>query len=361
MSLVLKDGSRVSGFYLGERNDTLWVQMRTLQQPFPFETLYEVRIGREFDPVKVAVPAMICGGYAGALLAYRVTDAPFGYVYFSGPEGILPTLLASFAVGWLGYQLGTAFAKMDAVFRFDGGGEKVEQERGRMRDFLRDRPQRDLFHFTIYGGSISGPRISAYETPASYSYGYYSYGVRENLFNVFRRLEFTYSLSPLLETGVGIVRLSQPEFSSYGYPSYTPEVSTSVSYHEKNDGAAFLVVGGIHPLSGILPPGLDWKIEAGIGIAHVDFQSDLTQSDYYYGPYSQVEHVIQRTERVDQWRPALMAATEIDLPLYEFLSVGLSAEYTLAIGTSLPAAPEINIPSTKTGTGCIGFLVGIHF
>jgi hypothetical protein len=143
------------------------------------------------------------------------------------------------------------------------------------------------------------------------------------------------------------------------YGTSTSSSSEYGSYEESLEGTAFLLVGEGQPLKTILPEELSWRIDLGIGFAPVTFTSSARIEKHTNNPYS--SQVIQDRTGFEETRLGLMIGTTFDLYVYDHFSIGFSGEYTLAVGSSLPAVPMWDIPARWCGNSCWGINLGLHF
>jgi len=358
--LQTRDGKSVRGFYLGTRGDTLVLLHQRAEVGFPFENMAEVRIeGNRESTMPIVVSSAILSGYAVASLAAGTHDTPYGYVdpYNGSTAPLVIGIGTGLAVGYLVSVLLPSSSAPSEHFLFGGGTDQDQRMIEEFRSFLHPGQKTERFHLTVHGGSISTrsssvPVMGPYDSYYSYSY---SSGVSINLV---RRIQFSYSITPVFEVGIALVRLTEPpimlwrHFSANGGGGYG-------SYQESLTGTAFLLVGGVQPLRQILPEELAWKIDLGIGYAPVTFVSTTKIAMNSYQPYE--TNYVQNRTGFDGPRLGLMLGTTFDVYLYDHLSVGFSAEYTLAVGSSLPAVPEFDVPARWCGNSCIGINLGLHF
>jgi hypothetical protein len=361
--LKIKDGRTVRGFYIGVRGDTLVFLHKGEEVGFPFENLQEVRIvGGRGDAMPTVLPSVILGGYAAATLIAGGQSALFGYL--DPYDGVVGPLVlgigAGLAVGYLASVFLTSSSAPTEQFLFGGEAGQDQRTIEEFRLFVNTGRKTPRFHLTVHGGSISTRSGSVPREEPYYSHPYSSEGST----NLARRIQFSYSITPAIDVGIALVRLTEPPlmlWRSFG----TSVSSVNGSHNESLTGTAFLAVGGVQPLIQILPEELGWTIDLGIGYAPVTFASRTNTNTTVYTNYPNWSEptttIVEDRTTFDGPRLGLMLATTFDVYLYDHFSIGLSGEYTLAAGSSLPAVPEWDVPARWCGSSCFGINLGLHF
>ncbi|HLP16211.1 MAG TPA: hypothetical protein VK470_08140 [Bacteroidota bacterium] len=358
VQLRLNNRKIVWGLFKEVRGDTLVLLVRNKNTAFPFAEIGALNIERDLpNPMRSILPTAILAGYAAAALAAGGHNVPFQYSDGLNHDHMpwIAGLIGGLTGGYLVSLLYPSYDASRRMFAFTGDAIHDERAIEELKDFVHPVQLPARVHLRLYGGFVS-TRSGLFPGSEYYYYDGPS-GVRMNFA---RRVQLSYSITQMFDAGVAVVGLSEPPVERYDSPSIGYSAGWN-DIHESLSGSAYLLVAGVEPLVTVLPHELAWRIEGGIGYAHVSFFSRMQSTMYIDQDQRQTPVTTSHETRFDESRLGLMIGSSVDVYLYDLFSIGLTAEYTYAMGPSLPAVPVWNVPATRCGSSCIGINFGLHY
>jgi hypothetical protein len=373
--IKLKEEKLISGLLTGMSSSALILRTGGRDESIDFKNISRVSIGRDPEHGQGMLYGILLGIYGGNLLFHGAKDQPA--VFLRGNiENSWLLQLAFFAAGaGMGYAAEAALEKDSISFDLKGSDIDRQAEWDRLRRILSGsmniEPRK--FHVSVYGGKVflnianrysnifkkTGCNVNEYEySYYNYHHPVYDYAQIASSLNLVRRLQFTVSLNPRLETGVAVMFLGEPSVSGEKYSNnYNNESWAGV----KLTSTAYYACGLYQPLRGLLPSRLQWRIGMGLGAAKVNF--NLKTSNGYSIPLNPY-WVDEKTEfGISRWFLSGVVFTEITVPLSSFFSLGLAADYAWIPSQQAPGYPNPQIPAQKLrlGNASLGAAFSFHF
>lgn len=359
--VFLRDGRAIGGMLIGVEGSGLIVRIGNENKNISVDSLKKVIIKTETDKKRYLFQGALVGAYLGNLIIMRAKDFPAAY--FQGDcsfLNVIYNILFVGAGGSAGY-VRSALQRGEKTFEFTENRMEKYTQWERLKKFVLgggDSRQVKKFHVNVQGGYIFSHVSDRYferlKSEAScdteYTFMDRKYLSAED-FNLLRRLQLTYSVSPGFETGLALLwagELPSQVMKEEPYNRFwlTPSIATR----------CYCAVGVWKPFYRRMPRFLSWRVGAGVGLADVQFELHKDCGYYYQGRDS-------GDISLSKIFLSGVVFTECHLNVFRNLSIGISADYVLIPSTNIPGIPESGIPAVRLafGNGCIGFSMGFHY
>ncbi len=351
VEIVLHTGRILSGTMVDITDDTVILLRAGQEQKIPKQ---EVRIIVVKEKQQNILSVVFLLTYLEHLIF--LTDEndmpPFYANYYRGLEFLYVEAFLLGANAGLSFLLSDALGISDKVFEFAGKSEDNLAEWEKLKAILQKSGRWKKIHLTLQAGRVF-PQISSRRLSLLQDRGFYVHK-DPSLFNLLRRIQMTYPLTPDLEVGLAHSWLSEPVLWAWRYQE-VPDLSVHLDESFSSNG--YYLVGVYRPLSRTLPNALSWDFGLGIGGARttIDTKSEIFDTAYPNGRESEAK--VTRTQF------SVLAFTELKLNISKVLTFGFAADYFLASTISLEAIPEAELPvqTFRVGNGSLGFSLTLHF
>jgi hypothetical protein len=339
------------------RDDTLVVLTANREMAVPLADIRRIIWSYERGPGRGPVIGAVAAGYLGAYL-YAQSQNYGGFVRSENWVGYALFVPPSIALGaGIGYLVDPGSSHAERVFDFTGDEESKSDERARLvRAVTQDSPESKV-HITFQGSHVypRGPQLVVGNSSPMYD------GSRViSDFNLLRKAQLTYSITPDLEAGIAFVWFGEPPQSSYGYASSGDFYSASFSGTQSLQAIGKCLVAVYQPLYGVLPSRLGLRVGGGAGIASLDYARTTGVFTFSPdGPGTQQDSYFSVSDNVVVW----YLFGQIEYELVDGLSVGLVVDNVFGPSRGAPAVPEASIPGQELqfGNSSVGFTLGFHF
>jgi len=217
------------------------------------------------------------------------------------------------------------------------------------------------FHISIQGGhvfpNVSRRYIDILENSEFNILRYQPYSINADwtepasTFNLLRKVQFCISVKPKVDVGLAFISAGEPSISGERWKSRS-RVNQSL------DTKGIYAVGIYKPLLEKMPKGLSWHLGVGAGAAKVDFTLEHLMNEGYPTYYQ-----IVKTHNISNILFSAVFFTELNLQIYEILSLGFISDYVFVPSKTVPGMSEINLREQKLslGNGSLGFSLSLHF
>jgi hypothetical protein len=363
VAIHLRDGEILSGLLVGLENTSLIVRMAAKDERIPLNNLSKVVIEKEKKKSRSALYGMVVGLYASNLIFFRAKGHPPAYMQDleSGAGFAFWNIILASAGAGLGLVLGSSFEKKDVEFKFQGDKDEVYAEWEQMEKFILKAESRGKkFHMSLQAGHSfsrvlknSSTRLENLDFYVS-QYRCDDTGCGENAsdFNLLRKFQLTFGLSPSIETGIAIMWLGEPSFRVSRYNHGSVEIDQSLNTR------GYYAVSIYKPLHHVTGKTIAWKIGLGAGLAEVNYNWNMSSSVWY------PEYLSSTAEfKSSKTHLSGVVFTEFSIHPDEFLSFGLIADYVYLPDINIPEIPKTGLPAQNVHLrhGSLGFTLGLNF
>ena len=366
MLVYLQDGSSFSGLLAAVEPDVLIVRKDGQDIRVSRQVLRRIILKTDTNLNRNMLYGMAAGLYAGNLFLLRDTSQPFAFVgheeqFDDWVRSTYQPIFAACGIG-LGY-LATLLETGEKVFDFSSSKERQAVTWDKFRAYTTGLPQPARIHFSIHGGFVF-PGFSSHYDDLLGGAGYWSYN-SPSRFNLLRRAQVTYSLTPALELGLAYVCASEPS-SYYNFSSADGGTSLYLSIEPEYTQHGYYLVGAFRPAIG---PTAAANIGLGAGVARASlaFSGYLDLEEYVLLPQGYWTWMTTESVRLDYEDTKTFfsgfAFAEVTVRVYQNLYLGLSGEYLLKHSVDVPAFQDFRIPARKVRLGNAGIelTMGCHF
>ncbi|MFC2085288.1 hypothetical protein ACFLS9_09540 [Bacteroidota bacterium] len=342
---VENTGNIAIGLLIGLKADTLVLVQNNIRLNLPLKEMVSISIENEGNYTKGLVVGSIIGMYLGNIIFFHIDREPTAYIAnFDVLSVVLANLLSVFVGGSAGYFIDMGMEEEEVVFNFDVKGAEWSEEYKRLRRFLFDEASKKDFHLFLQASKVF-TRLSELEDKTQSGYAEFYNGLSN--FNMLRRIQLTYSFTNNMEAGTAICWLGEPF-----YRWYYDHNGNSYSGFEEYEGVGYYGVISYKPLADILPSNLDWRINAALGLADINYK--------YMNEIYEYEETNGISKTIDKNLLSAYISTQFDILLYDGFSMGLLVDY-IYVDEKMPEIPEFGLDSRELGNFSIGISIGIHF
>ncbi len=352
VEVFLRMGGILSGILVDITDKTVILLRAGQEQEIPKQEVKAIIVKEKYRNILSSVLLLT---YLENLifLTGRDDQPPFYANHYESYVGFLygEAILLSANIG-LVFLLSEALGISDKVFEFTGNDEDIRAEWERFKTSLRKSRRWQKLRLSLQAGRVY-PQIWNRRSSFLRDGGFYVYR-DPSLFNLLRRIQITYSLTPDLEIGLAHGWFSEPMLRAW---RYREAPYSSLSLQESFSSNGYYLVGIYRPFSRTLPNALSWDIGLGAGAAKTAIVTKAEIYDTPGSPSRETEVRISRTQF------SALAFTELKLNISRTLTFGLAADYFLASTVQLEAIPEAELPAQKfrVGNGSLGFSLALHF
>jgi|WetSurMetagenome_2_1015567.scaffolds.fasta_scaffold22418_4 hypothetical protein len=364
--LRLMDGRFVTGLLLGFEDDAIVLRVGNGEVKVRRTDLALVTVERERKIGSLSLSGILLGLVAGNLCWMRPSGAPTGFVgYGSVFSALLDNALYGAGGGAILYLIGLAADPRERTFDFAGGDERRSAAWDEIRAYGLDAraPASGRWRLTVHSAYVFGLASNRFRDDfrsAGYTlYDAYSEGGNMTNVNVIRRIGVSHAVGRRFELGPSVSFLGEPGIFSY----YSrPDDSVSTNLNQSFSGTAVFLTGSwlaFGSNSGNVP-----RMKLGIGLGAADIKiarsfESYAYSNYspnYYGYYGSTH--LSGSSQVHKTLVGALAFVALDVPLYQGLFIGLTADYVLLPAVSLAGFPEIGIPARRLSPGNASLGIG---
>jgi hypothetical protein len=375
--ILLQKAGALAGTLVGIDGDAVVILRKGQEEKIPWRDMKTITIEVEKNRRQGILMTMLAGIYLGNVLVLRDKSQPSFYIGSHNGDSawwyVWNEAIIVGASSGLAFLLGGLFGQAEKTFEFTGSEKEDLRKWEAFKKFILGTEGGPKIHLSAQGAWVF-PKITNRYRSLFQDAGYnswrtqYYYGGQDlwptSEFNMLRKIQLTYSIRPDVEIGAAVCFLGEP--SLYGekqisYQVYDPYGNywyTSSQFFYVNQSLSstgYFVVGVYKPFLKTLPKILSWNVGLGLGVSQIKLLT--TVSDLYYDAYGSPGFEISKAQFCS------LLFTELKLYLWNALSFGLTADYTLAPALQAPALPDVGIPAQKlrVGNGSIGFTLGFHF
>jgi len=359
----LRDGEILSGLLVGLDNTSLVVRVAEQDERFPLDNLAKVVIEKERKKSRSALYGMVIGLYASNLIFFRAKGHPPAYMQDleSGSGFAFWNIILTSAGAGLGLVLGSIVEREYVEFKFQGDKDEVYAEWEQMERFIINAESRGKkFHMSLQAGHSYSRVLTNSSTRLENQDFYVSRyrcddtgcGENASYFNLLRKCQITFGLTPSIETGIAIMWLGEPSFRALRYNHGSVEIDQSLNTR------GYYAVSIYEPLHHVTGKTIAWKIGLGAGLAEVNYQWNLSSSVWY------PEYLSSTAEfKSSKTHLSGVVFTEFSIHPDGFLSFGLIADYVYLPDINIPEIPKTGLPAqnVRLRHGSLGFTLGLNF
>jgi hypothetical protein len=360
----------LSGRLIRVGDSSISVLTAKREEKILFENISRIVLSGEKKASKGVVYGAILGGYGAVAIlgqSENYTPKPTGYLMSNNLSTwvflliVTPSILAG---GGIGYLIDPGSDGTEEMFYFTGSEDSRNAERQRLTGALSNVERDHTVHLSVQGSQVYPSVIKRDESQSSYGGGF-GYGGYNNVmsFNIYRRVQLTYTIHPNVEVGIASVLFGEPsqyidinEYSSSGNSRYG---NTQITL----DAVGRYAVVAYMPFPELSGGPYEISLGGGIGIAAIDYerQSFVTENTVVNGIYT-------TTTKTSTFKFSENLVTgylygQASAELIDGLTIGLVLDHVFAPSKEAPADVVFGM-ARKTlpfGNTSLGFTIGLHF
>jgi hypothetical protein len=178
--------------------------------------------------------------------------------------------------------------------------------------------------------------------------------------NLLRRVQLTFSVTPFLQVGAAMIRIAEPTISvGGGWSGGTASEHWAVE-ESFSEGNLYGLAGVVEPPPGILPEWLVLRGGGAFGPVTIEYMNQRTVYTYQYvPPYS--SSAVQHSEQFDGTELGFGIYGEVGVNITSLVSLSCIVDYCAVPSKKFPAIPELKLPEETLGNSSVGVLIGFHF
>ena len=245
------------------RGDTIVVSSPLGDVTLSFAAISRIILRLEAGPSRGPIYGGVLAAYASAAIILSVGDRD-GFVKPDNLAAYGLLAIPSIAVGvGIGYLFDHDSRPVEDVFDFTGSDAEKDRERGRLIAALARVQHRRKIHVSLQSGEVYS-NLPALVLPDPY--GNYDHSAA-NGFNLLRKIQVTYSVTPEVEAGAGLLWFGETGQSRFGYEYFADGSNKTYSELQSFNALGKMAVATYEPLKQLLGPGFSVKLGGGVGAA----------------------------------------------------------------------------------------------
>ena len=353
--VIDKNGNMSLGFLFGLKSDSLILIRNEKKDYYWLKDLVNIEIEYNRANYKGLVIGSVAGAYLGNIIFFTADEQPTAYWDNEDAGGkIAASLLFAFIGGGIGYLVDIALEDGQRNNSFNFYVEEIQwlEEFERLKEFLIGEEKENKININFNLSQVK-TRFSEFDNSNDLSSNYYYGGVTS--FNLLRKIQITYSLLNYLDIGGAICWFGEPQFYSYSY-AWSPTTNESVNMSQQYEGSGYYASAIYYPFKSVFTGIVSWNIAAGIGLGNVNYSFEYIRTINNYPEIT--EEII--TEKIDKNVFSAMISSQLDLYLFDELSLGFVIDYIFVPG-EMPAIPNTDIGTKSLSNYSYGASLGFHF